>query len=84
MPHAETALSVRDVSERLGVCDETVLAHIRAGRLVAVNVGLGSQRPRWRIRPEALDQFLAARTAIPQQPATRSRKRELAGAIEYF
>ena len=84
MPHAEKALSVHDVAEALGTCDETILSHIRAGRLQAVNVGLGAQRPRWRIRPEALDQFLAARTAVPPPAAVRSKKRESAGAIEYF
>lgn len=77
-------LTVADVAARLVVNDEIVLTHIRAGRLRAINVGLGTQRPRWRISPEALDEFIAARTATPCQAATRQRRRRSEHVTEFF
>lgn len=74
--------TVAQVAERLGVGDETVLAHIASKRLAASNVGLGTRRPRWRITPEALDRFLSASTA-PKPVAARRRKR-LTKTIEFF
>ena len=46
-----STLSVRDVCERFGVSEHTVLGWIRSGELRAVNVGRrsGAKRPRWRI-----------------------------------
>ena len=73
-----------DVARILGVGIEIVLGHIRAGRIAAMNVGLGATRPRWRITDEALAQFTAARTASPR-PATRpKRKTKNAGVIAFF
>ena len=88
MPRAETIpaalLTVADVAKRLVVHDEVVLAHIRGGRLRAINVGLGSQRPRWRIAEEALEEFLGARTGNPPNTTKRARKRKVDQVIEYF
>ena len=77
-------LTVADVARRLVVSDEQVLAHIRSGRLRAINVGLGRQRPRWRIAPEALEEFLSARTSALAPPTTRRRKNRQANVIEFF
>ena len=89
MPRAETIpaalLTVADVAKRLVVVhDEVVLAHIRGGRLRAINVGLGSRRPRWRIAQEALEEFLGARTTSPVQPAKPRRTRRPSQVIEFF
>jgi excisionase family DNA binding protein len=78
-------LTVRDVAEWLAVGDEAVCGLIAAGTLKAVNVGLGKKKPRWRITPEALEQFLAARTAgaAPGKPSRRSKSRQ-SNTIEFF
>ena len=51
--------TVRDVCDRFGVHEQSVLQWIRSGELVAVNVGRepGKQKPRWRITAEALADF---------------------------
>jgi len=78
-------LTVADAAERLGIAVAVVLAHIRAGRLRASNVGLGSVRPRWRIRGEDLEEFLAARqVARPVAPTRRRNRQTTAGVIEFF
>lgn len=73
-----------EVAKRLSVQDEVVLAHIRSGRLAAVNVGLGSRRPRWRISIEALERFLATRSSANQTLAARPRRKRKEAVTEYF
>src|SRR6185312_4386371 len=63
--------SVAQVAEALSIDAEAVIRHVRAGRLRAVNVGLGTQRPRYRISTEALDEFLDARQVRPNTAAAR-------------
>lgn len=75
MPDA--TFTVPEVAERLKLSTDAVLALVHAGKLAASNVGLGTQRPRWRITAEALDQFLAERSApkrIPRRPRKRTAK----------
>jgi excisionase family DNA binding protein len=79
---AEPYLTVAEVATRLAISDECVLGLIRAHRLRAANVGLGA-RPRWRIAPDDLAAFLAARTAAPNAQ-TRSRKRRSQTVTNYF
>ena len=56
-------LTVTEVAQRLAVNRDKVLGWIAYGRLRAVNTAKGSLgRPRWRIKPEALEEFLAGRT----------------------
>jgi excisionase family DNA binding protein len=79
-----STLSVRDFCERYGVSEGTVLLWIKQGEIRAVNVGRrpGARKPRWRITPEALEAFEAARTPTPHPPRTR-RKRP-ADVIEFY
>ena len=72
----ERYLSIRDLCERYGVGEHTVLGWIRSGELRAVNVGRrpGGKKPRWRIATEALAAFEALRTPSPPPPRTRNRK----------
>ena len=76
--------SVRDLCERYGVGEHTVLGWIRSGELRAVNVGrrLGAKKPRWRITPEALAAFELLRT--PTAPPPRTRRKKQAGVIEFY
>ena len=78
-------LSVRDVCERYGVTEHTVLQWIKSGELRAVNVGRspGSKKPRWRITAEALAQFeLGRETTAP--PAKTRRPKRKANVIEFY
>ena len=78
-------LTVRDVGERLKIKVDGVLELIHAGLLSASDVSRpGSQRPRWRISADALDQFLAARSGTPTSKRTRRRKPQAAGVIKFF
>jgi len=76
------ALTVADVAEKVGTSESIILAHIHAGRLVAVNIGLGSQRPRWRLTQEAVTNFLESRAA--PRPEPRRRRKATVGVIEFF
>ena len=78
------ALRVKDVAARLLVDDHRVLIWIRSGKLRALDVSEGTgKKARWRITPEALAEFEAARTHIP--PAKPSRRRAKSGwTFQYF
>jgi excisionase family DNA binding protein len=78
-------LSVRDVCERYGVGDHTVLQWIRSGELKAFLASRrrDSKRPRWRISAEALAAFELARTPTAPPPRARRRKRS-ADVIEFY
>ncbi|MFO0899847.1 MAG: hypothetical protein U0836_20645 [Pirellulales bacterium] len=64
---------------------ETVLAHIKAGRLRAFNLATStSSRPRWRISREAVEAFEAQRSATPVAQVPRTRRRKATNTIEFF
>lgn len=69
--------TVRDLEQRYGVREHTILAWIKRGDLKALNVGvaLGKQKPRYRITQAALDAFEALRAVTPPAPRTHRRKR---------
>jgi len=81
-----STLSVRNVCERYGVSEHTVLHWLHSGQLKAVNVGrdLGAKKPRWRVSQEALDAFEALRTPTPQPPRVRRRKKRPTDVIEFY
>jgi excisionase family DNA binding protein len=62
------------VAELLGCDTHKILAFIKRGELPAVDLSIGRQRPRYRISPEALEQFLIDRQVKP--PATKLRRRK--------
>jgi excisionase family DNA binding protein len=80
-----STFSVKDLCERYGVGEHTVLGWINRGELKAVNVGRhpGAKKPRWRITQEALEAFEALRTPTPPAPRTRRKKRQN-GVIEFY
>jgi len=55
---AQLFLTPEEVSKQLRVTAEQVRNLIRRGRISAVNVGAGKKRPLYRIKQQALDQFL--------------------------
>jgi len=74
-----TTFGVKDLTDRYGVGEHTVLGWIRRGELKAIDVSrTGGSRPKWRVTPEALEAFEAIRTPCPTPPPTRRRKRQAA------
>jgi excisionase family DNA binding protein len=62
----ESWLTPPQLAKQLGVSPEKVLTWIRSGELPGVNVAERlTGRPRWRISPEALEQFLKRRESSP-------------------
>ncbi len=63
------------VAEQLAVDPVKVIGWIKSGMLTAVNVGEGPLRPRYRIAPESLADFLRRReTSAPAPRPARRRK----------
>jgi predicted site-specific integrase-resolvase len=80
-------LRPREVAHQFQVKPGTVSAWIRNGTLRAVDVSeRRSKRPRWRISPESIAEFLAVRSSRPSAPPTsrhrRPRKQE--AVIQFF
>lgn len=74
------------VARRLGVSPGKILNLIRGGELAAIDVATrGSRRPRYRIDPDALERFIAAR-AVGSPPATQQRRRRprVTGPVREF
>jgi hypothetical protein len=84
--HPARALTSRDVAQRYGVDQHTVLAWIAAGLLPAVDVRRpGAARPRWRIEEADLAEFRRRRSATPAAASTPRRRRSKATNVtEYF
>lgn len=75
-------LKVDEVAKWLRVTNEQVSCLIRTGQLAAVNVGSGTKRPLYRIKPNAVDEFLARRS---EQPVTVRRPRPRpAQPVDFF
>jgi transposase len=79
-----SALRVREVAAHYQVTDGRVLTWIKSGRLRAIDVSEGAGRKhRWRVTPEALAEFEAARTAVPTPRASRRRAKS-GWKFQYF
>lgn len=87
-PAVSPKLTPAEVAALYRVGTANVLHWISSGALPAVNTSRGTQRPRWRISREALEQFERRRAAKPRPKAARRRRRperDGAGAvIEYW
>jgi excisionase family DNA binding protein len=81
---SERTVSVKELTERYGVNEYTVLTWIKSGELKAINVGRrpGMKKPRWRITADALATFELIRTHNPPPPRTRRRKQS--AVIEFY
>jgi len=76
-------LTPEEVSRRLRVTSEQVRNLIRQGRISAVNVGAGKKRPLYRIRQQALDDFLD-NSRQKSQPGPKKRFRRLPHGPDFF
>ncbi len=80
-------LTIRQLCDEYQVDELTVKHWIKSGQLAAVNVCRrpGGTKPRWRVRREAIEAFLAARSNRPPdaQPTPR-RTRQPATGRKWF
>jgi len=65
MTDPERLLDVDEVAELLGVQVVHVYDLLRSGELPGINVGRGSQRIRWRVRPSDLAEWQRQREVKP-------------------
>lgn len=76
---------VKDLTERYGVGEHTVLGWIHRGELKAIDVSRQrGGRPKWRVTAESLEAFELSRTPTPPAPRTRRRKRQPAEVVEFY
>jgi len=70
-------LTPPQLAEIMGVEPPKVIAWIKRGELRAVNVAdcLNAKRPRWRIPPEAFEDFVKARESKPAPRITRRKRK---------
>lgn len=72
-------------AEQLGVSPEKVIGWITRGELGAVNVAHhATGRARWRIPPEAQQEFFARRAPQPTSTPHRKRRSLPAGIVRHF
>jgi hypothetical protein len=75
--------SVAELAERWRIGQDKVLAFIRKGDLVAVNVAAHtSGRPQWRVTPEEVARFESKRTSAP--PPKPTRRKRATGKKDWF
>jgi excisionase family DNA binding protein len=67
-------LTCEQIADQCQVNIETVRIWIRRGDLNAVNLAKKGQRPLYRIRQEAFDDFLARREVAPPPKSQRRRR----------
>ena len=83
-PDPMPMLTVNQVAKRLQVDAEVVRGWCRSGALRCVNVGRGKLKPRYRVTPEALEEFVRARTIGPPPPKPRRRRKRQGDVIQFF
>ena len=78
--------TVKQIQERYGISQHSVLYLISTNQLKAINVGRdpGKLKPRWRITEQALREFEEARAASPPPPKPTRRRREQTDVIEFI
>ena len=74
-----TQLTPPEVAKRYGVSADTVRSWIESGQLRATNIGRGKKKPRFRIEPQALEEFDRKRTAESGPPTPIKRRRNSTG-----
>jgi len=77
--------SVKQIVERYGVSQATVLHWLATKQLMCINVGRdpGKKRARYRVTEKQLADFESTRTPVPPAPKARRRKQS-ADIIEFI
>ena len=78
--------SPAEVAQRFGCKVDKVLAWIASRELVAVNAATSrsAKKPRWRISPQALEDFERERTTLPKVKTVTRRRKPTNSVIEFF
>ena len=84
--------TVKALADYYRVAQESILTHIREGRIQAFNIGHGKQRPRWRISDEARKQFEKSQAvgqfeksqAVGQPQKKHRRRKKPDNVIEFY
>jgi excisionase family DNA binding protein len=73
------------IARRLGVHPDKIVSWLKSGELRGVDVAtrLGG-RPRYRVDPDDLEDFLERRAVTPPPPKQRRRRRSQTDVIEFF
>jgi transposase len=81
-----STFSVKDICERYGVSEHTVLGWLNSGELRGFSVarGPGAKKPRWRITQAALEAFEQLRTPTPRLPKAPRRRKRPADVVEFY
>lgn len=77
-------LTVQQLAELWGVSQQRILHFIACGKLRAVNVCTGHERPRWRITLEAIAQFEQRQSNKPPPAPAPRRKRKSRSEATYY
>ena len=72
----ERHMSPPQVGKLLGIAADKVVRLIRSGQLEGYDCAENpnGQRPRFRVTPEALEDFIARRAAVPTRPPSRRKR----------
>ncbi len=76
-------LTPNDVAVQLKVTSEQIRCLIRSGQLTAINVGIGTKRPLYRITKQALENFLNRRYQ-PSKAIHKRKFKQLAPTPDFF
>jgi predicted site-specific integrase-resolvase len=76
-------MTLPEVAKILGVADLNVHFYIGNGELKAFNSSMGTRRPRWKIRQEDLDAFIASRSSGKPDAKPKRRKTEADSVPQY-
>jgi len=80
-----STLSVKDLQERYGVGEHTILGWVKQGSMIGIDVSRKQGgRPKWRFTETAVAAFEALRASTPEQPSTERRRKKSNNAIEFY
>ena len=82
-PRDDQWMTTAEVADQLRIDPDRVVAWIKAGQLVAVNIGDGA-KPRFRVSPGSLADFLEHRRPNPPTPRPRARQRRRTNERKYY
>lgn len=81
-------LTVAQICKEFAVDELTVRHWIRSGQLLAINVCRSptATKPRWRVRRESIERFMATRSNRPAEaaPTKRAAKPAAPGGKKWF
>lgn len=77
-------LTPPQIAARLGVNAHKILAWINSGRLRALNISTGHERPRYRIHAADLEVFLSSLAVHPSPAPPRRRRQNDVDVIEFI